>query len=81
MSNKMLLALFVVGAVVVGGVALRNQTKEATPVATEQVATDMVETDSVAVLAENNVAPVADNMVVASNSPVAGAAAQDGVAQ
>jgi outer membrane murein-binding lipoprotein Lpp len=39
MSNKMLLALFVVGAVVVGGVALRNKTNETTPVVTTEVET------------------------------------------
>jgi outer membrane murein-binding lipoprotein Lpp len=38
MSNKMLLALFVVGAVVVGGVALRNKTSEVAPVVTEETA-------------------------------------------
>lgn len=42
MSNKMLLALFVVGAVAVGTIALRNKTNEEAPVATEQVAEEAV---------------------------------------
>jgi len=41
MSNKMLLSLFVVGAVVVGGVALRNKTMEVVPVVDDAV--EMVE--------------------------------------
>lgn len=59
MSNKMLLALFVVGAVVVGGVALRNKTDDVAPVVTDETT-----------VVVDEVAPEATDVVCAPESTV-----------
>lgn len=72
MSNKMLLALFVVGAVVVGGVALRNKTSEVAPVVADEtttVVTTEVETTEAVSSPESTVEAVVTEVETTEEAP------------